>query len=198
MTEPAGTATGTLSSGPFTVTPHERLVTRDGVALQLGAKAFDTLIALMSRPNEVVGKWDLMALVWLGLTVEDTNLRFHVAALRKALGDGKDGARYITTLSGRGYCFVAPISQVEIPAERRPVAQTELPPVKLPNRLHRMVCRDDAIAAVSDRLITSRFVTITGPGGVGKTAVAVAIARGSAQSIRLSSNFGIGPLRTNY
>src|SRR5256885_11822346 len=104
MTTPAGPR---LSFGPFTVAPDERLVTRDGVALPLGAKAFDTLIALMSRPNEVVGKWDLMALVWPGLTVEETNLRFHVAALRKALGDGKDGARYITTLSGRGYCFVA-------------------------------------------------------------------------------------------
>ena len=56
MTEPAGTATGTLSFGPFTVTSHERLVMRDGVALPLGAKAFDTLIALMSRPNEVVSK----------------------------------------------------------------------------------------------------------------------------------------------
>ncbi len=63
MTEPAGTATGTLSFGPFSVTPHERLVMRDGVALPLGAKAFDTLMALMARPNEVVSKWDLMALV---------------------------------------------------------------------------------------------------------------------------------------
>lgn len=176
MTEPADTATGTLSFGPFTVTPHERLVTRDGVALPLGAKALDTLIALMSRPNEVVDKRDLMALVWPGLTVEEANLRFHVAALRKVLGDGKDGARYITTLSGRGYCFVAPISQVDIPAERPAVPRAELPPVKLPNRLQRMVGRDDAVAAVSDRLIGSRFVTIVGPGGVGKTAIAVAIA----------------------
>ena len=176
MTESAGTATGTLSFGPFTVTPHERLVTRDGVVLPLGAKAFDTLIALMSRPNEVVGKWDLMALVWPGLTVEESNLRFHVAALRKALGDGKDGARYITTLSGRGYCFVAPISQAQIAGEYRPASRAEIAPVKLPNRLQRMVGRADAIAAVSDRLIASRFVTITGPGGVGKTAVAVSIA----------------------
>ena len=150
MTESAGTATGTLSFGPFTVTSHERLVMRDGVALPLGAKAFDTLIALMSRPNEVVSKCDLMALVWPGLTVEEANLRFHVAALRKALGDGKDGARYITTLSGRGYCFVAPISQRGNPAERAPAARTEFPPVKLPNRLQRMVGRDDAVAAVSD------------------------------------------------
>lgn len=63
MTEPADTATGTLSFGPFTVMPNERLVTRDGVALPPGAKAFDTLLALMSRPNQVVSKYDLMALV---------------------------------------------------------------------------------------------------------------------------------------
>ena len=52
MTESAGPAAATLSFGPFTVTPHERLVTRDGVVLPMGAKSFDTLIALMSRPNE--------------------------------------------------------------------------------------------------------------------------------------------------
>ncbi|MCP3404904.1 winged helix-turn-helix domain-containing protein [Bradyrhizobium sp. CCGB01] len=189
MIEPAGAATGTLSFGPFTVTPHERLVTRDGVALPLGAKAFDTLIALMSRPNQVVGKWDLMALVWPGVTVEEANLRFQVAALRKALGDGKDGARYITTLSGRGYCFVAPIAQREIQAERRPTPRAELPPVKLPNRLQRMVGRDDVVAAVSDRLISSRFVTIVGPGGVGKTAVAVAIAHDLLETFSDAAHF---------
>ncbi|MHC4051924.1 ATP-binding protein [Bradyrhizobium sp. 25ACV] len=196
MTEPAGTATGTLSFGPFSVTPHERLVMRDGVALPLGAKAFDTLMALMSRPNQVVGKWDLMALVWPGITVEEANLRFHVAALRKALGDGKDGARYITTLSGRGYCFVAPISQLAAPisqtgiaAAQRPAPRLELPPVKLPNRLQRMVGRDDEIATVSDKLIASRFVTIVGPGGVGKTAVAVAIAHDLLETFSDAAHF---------
>ncbi|MDD1529328.1 transcriptional regulator [Bradyrhizobium sp. WBOS7] len=189
MTEPAGTATGTLSFGPFSVTPHERLVMRDGVALPLGAKAFDTLMALMSRPNQVVSKWDLMTLVWPGLTVEEANLRFHVAALRKALGDGKDGARYITTLSGRGYCFVAPISRTNIAQAPRPAARLELPPVKLPNRLQRMVGREDAIAAVSDKLVASRFVTIAGPGGVGKTAVAVAIAHDLLETFSDAAHF---------
>ncbi|QQO14293.1 winged helix-turn-helix domain-containing protein [Bradyrhizobium diazoefficiens] len=189
MTEPRGAATEARSFGPFTVTPHERLVTRDGVALPLGAKAFDTLIALMSRPNQVVSKRELMALVWPGITVEETNLRFQVAALRKALGDGKDGARYITTLSGRGYCFVAPISQAEIAPARRPAPQVELPPVKLPNRLQRMVGRDDAIAAVSDKLVASRFVTIVGPGGVGKTAVAVAIAHDLLETFSDAAHF---------
>lgn len=189
MTEPAGTTTETLSFGPFIVTPHQRLVTRDGVTLPLGAKAFDMLIALMSRPNEVVSKWDLMALVWPGLTVEEASLRFHIAALRKALGDGKDGARYITTLSGRGYCFVAPISQASLPAARRSAPRMELPPVKLPNRLQRMVGRDEAIVAISDKLLTSRFVTIAGPGGVGKTAVAVAIAHDLLETFSDAAHF---------
>ncbi|OKO70689.1 winged helix-turn-helix domain-containing protein [Bradyrhizobium sp. AS23.2] len=189
MTEPGGTAAGTLSFGPFIVTPHERLVTRGGVVLSLGARAFDTLIALMSRPNEVVSKQDLMALVWPGMTVEEANLRFHVATLRKALGDGKAGARYITTLSGRGYCFVAPISQMESPVERDPAPRTGPPLVKLPNRLQRMVGRDEAVAAVSDKLVISRFVTIAGPGGVGKTAVAVAIAHDLLETFSDAAHF---------
>ncbi|SPP96999.1 ATP-binding protein [Bradyrhizobium vignae] len=189
MTEPAGAATPTLSFGPFTVTPHERLVTRDGVTVPLGAKAFDALIALMSRPNEVVSKWDLIAQVWPGMNVDEANLRFHVAALRKALGDGKDGARYITTLSGRGYCFVAPISRGDIPALRRPAPAMELPPVKLPNRLQRMIGRDEVVAAISDKLLTSRFVTIIGAGGVGKTAVAIAIAHDLLETFSDAAHF---------
>ncbi|MBR1131431.1 ATP-binding protein [Bradyrhizobium iriomotense] len=189
MTEPAAPAATTLSFGPFTVRPHERLVMRDGVALPMGAKSFDTLIALMSRPNEVVSKWDLMAQVWPGMAVEEANLRFHIAALRKVLGDGKDGARYITTLSGRGYCFVAPIAETEIAAKPRPAPRMELPPVKLPNRLQRMVGRDDAVAAISDKLITARFVTIAGPGGVGKTAVAVAIAHDLLENFSDAAHF---------
>ena len=192
MTEPAGTTTGTLAFGPFAVRPQERLVMRDGVALPLGAKAFDTLMALMSRPNEVVSKWDLMALVWPGLTVEEASLRFHIAALRKALGDGKNGARYIATLAGRGYCFVAPISRFAQPVSQTEFGATprpELPPVKLPNRLQRMVGRADAIAAVSDRLTASRFVTIVGPGGVGKTAVAVAIAHDLLETFADAAHF---------
>ncbi|MEH2590919.1 ATP-binding protein [Bradyrhizobium sp. AZCC 1721] len=173
LTEPAP---GALSFGPFTVRPHERLLTRDGVALTLGARTFDALIALVSRPNEVVSKWDLMACIWPGATVEEANLRFHIAALRKALGDGKNGARYITTLSGRGYCFVAPVSQTALPAPGRSAPKVETSSAKLPNRLQRMVGRADAVVALSEKLIASRFVTIVGPGGVGKTAVAVTVA----------------------
>ena len=100
-----------ISFGPFSLVGGQRRLMKDGAPVELGARALDILIALVSRPNEVISKWDLLAQVWPGVTVEEGNLRFHVNALRKALGDGKDGARYITTLIGRGYCFVAPVSR---------------------------------------------------------------------------------------
>ena len=93
--------------------------------MELGSRALDILIVLISTPNEVVSKKDLMSRVWPDVIVEEGSLRFHVAGLRKALGDGKDGARYITTLPGRGYCFVAPVSQPSTPATTRLL----LPPI---------------------------------------------------------------------
>ena len=103
----AARITDVISFGPFSLVASERLLLKAGVPVKLSARALDTLIALVSRPNEVIGKKDLIAQVWPDVTVEEGSLRFHIAGLRKALGDGKDGARYITTLPGRGYCFVA-------------------------------------------------------------------------------------------
>jgi DNA-binding winged helix-turn-helix (wHTH) protein len=100
-----------VSFGPFELVARERLLTKEGAPVELGARALDILIALLSQPNEVISKKDLLAQVWPDVTVEESSLRVHVAGLRKALGDGKGGARYITTLAGRGYCFVAPISR---------------------------------------------------------------------------------------
>ena len=111
MATAAGQTKDGLSFGPFNLVASERLLTRDGVPVELGARALDILIALISTPNEVVSKKDLMSRVWPDVIVEEGSLRFHMTSLRKALGDGKDGARYITTLAGRGYCFVAPISR---------------------------------------------------------------------------------------
>jgi DNA-binding winged helix-turn-helix (wHTH) protein len=110
MMTPAALAREVISFGPFSLVTGERLLTREGAPVELSARALDILIALLSRPNEVVSKTDLLAQVWPDVTVEEGSLRFHIVNLRKALGDGKDGARYITTLTGRGYCFVAPIS----------------------------------------------------------------------------------------
>ena len=165
-----------LSFGPFGLVVSERLLTKEGVPVELGARALDILIALISAPNEVVSKKDLLSRVWPDVTVEEGALRFHMAGLRKALGDGKDGARYITTLAGRGYCFVAPVSRVSSPPEIAPAAAANFSHANLPHRLTRMVGRDDDVLKLSAHLTASRFVTIVGAGGVGKSTVAVAVA----------------------
>ena len=165
-----------LSFGPFNLVASERLLTKDGVPVDLGARALDMLIALISTPNEVVSKKDLMSRVWPDVTVEEGSLRFHMASLRKALGDGKDGARYITTLAGQGYCFVAPVSRGSSAPEVAPAAAANFPYANLPGRLSRMVGRDDDVLKLSADLTASRFVTIVGAGGVGKTTVAIAVA----------------------
>src|SRR5579859_5945754 len=90
--ETAAQTKDVISFGPFSLVVGERLLTKDGAPVELGARALDILIALASRPNEVVSKWDLLAQVWPGVTVEEGSLRFHVNALRNALGDGKNGA----------------------------------------------------------------------------------------------------------
>jgi predicted ATPase/DNA-binding winged helix-turn-helix (wHTH) protein len=175
ITSAAQTADVT-SFGPFSLIASQRLLTRDGAPVELGARSLDILIALVSSPNEVVSKRDLLARVWPDVTVEEGSLRFHIASLRKALGDGKNGARYIMTLAGRGYCFVAPISRSSARPNGHTTPAVDFPRASLPSRLARMVGRADDVLALSTQLAAARFVTIVGAGGVGKTTVAVAVA----------------------
>src|ERR1700733_2930389 len=100
-----------LSFGPFNLFVAERLLKKGDEPITIGGRALDVLIALVERAGEVVAHKELISSVWLDVTVEGTNLRAHIAALRKALGDGRDGARYISNIAGRGYCFVAPVTR---------------------------------------------------------------------------------------
>lgn len=138
-----------ITFGPFTLLANERLLLRQGVLVELGARAFDLLVILAACPNEVVSKADLLARVWPDVTVEEGSLRFHIANLRKALGDGKNGARYIATLTGRGYCFVAPVSRSGSRDDVQSEIATGYPQANLPSRLTRMVGRTDDAAALS-------------------------------------------------
>src|SRR6202007_2335790 len=166
-----------LSFGPFSLFAAERLLKKGDEPIPLGDRALDILIALAERPGQVVTRKDLISTVWPDVTVEEANLRFQMAALRKALGDGRDGARYISNIAGRGYCFVAPVtrSSAKQPAPVTGVTTTERVK-KLPPRLTRMVGRDDTVRALTQQLQEWRFVSIVGPGGVGKTTVAISVA----------------------
>src|SRR6266403_4904724 len=97
--------------GPFRLSTSERVLVKGGVRVRLGSRSLDILITLLERPAEVVTKKELFARVWPDLVVDEGNLRYHVSALRKALGEGRSGTRYVTNVSGRGYCFVVPISR---------------------------------------------------------------------------------------
>jgi predicted ATPase len=162
--------------GPFRLIASERLLAKGDEPVTLGGRALDILIALIERAGEVVSHKELVKRVWSGVIVEESSLRVHIAGLRRALGDGRDGARYITNVAGRGYCFVASVQRSAPNGVRTAAGRSRIE--TLPARLQRMIGRDDIVEALRSEIISRRFVSIVGPGGVGKTTVAVAAAHG--------------------
>ncbi|OPA90349.1 transcriptional regulator [Pseudomonas fluorescens] len=160
--------------GPYRVHPRQRLVLEAGRPLRLGRRAVDILLVLLEHAGNVVSKQELIARVWPKSVVEDGNLRVHMAALRKALGDGQAGQRYIVTVAQRGYSFVAPLSiePMTLPTEGVP----QRPSHNLPLRRTRMIGRQALIDSLVQQLPVQRFITLTGAGGIGKTTVALRVA----------------------
>jgi len=139
-----------LKFGEFELAPVARALWRRGEEIRLGSRALDILIALASRPGQIVSKDDLTEMVWRGAIVDETALRVGISAVRKALGNGGD--RYITTVPGRGYCFVL---DVETTAAK-PTAATHferLKPPRLPAQIARIVGRDEVLQLRIDRAV---------------------------------------------
>ena len=164
-----------ISFGPFRLLTAQRLLLEGDRPVRLGSRAFDILAALVERPGEVVSKKQLMARAWPQTFVEDANLKIQVSALRRALGDGQGGHRYIATVSGRGYNFVAPI-RTERPRLAPVAPAAAAPKHNLPFAVTRIIGREEAAAALLSRLSHQRLVTVVGPGGIGKTTLALAVA----------------------
>jgi predicted ATPase/DNA-binding winged helix-turn-helix (wHTH) protein len=163
--------TQALSFGPFRLSPAQRLLERNGVPIAIGSRSLDILIALAARSGQTVSKRDLLSCVWPDTVVDDSSLRVHVAGLRKALGDVEGSSRYVANVPGRGYSLVAPTAP-DGDASSCPVPAAPA----LPRRLARMIGRDATVLALRSELMRRRFVTLVGPGGVGKTTVAIAVA----------------------
>jgi DNA-binding winged helix-turn-helix (wHTH) protein len=172
-------AYGKLKFGPFELSIGERLLRREGVALPLGSRALDILIYLTERPGEVIAKQELIDHVWPDVTVEKGSLRVHVAAIRKALGDGQLGNRYIANSKGRGYSFVGTVVPLAGGAESRNAEF--LHQGRLPVRPIMMIGGETMVREVGDKLRNERFVTLLGPGGIGKTTIALAVGRAAAE-----------------
>ncbi|MFN6994881.1 MAG: ATP-binding protein [Aquincola tertiaricarbonis] len=166
--------------GPFRLLPHQRLLERDGAPLRVGARAFDLLLALVRQAGQVLSKDALMAMVWPDSVVDEGNLRVHLVALRKVLGDGKGQGRYIDHVPMRGYCFVAAVQALQAAAAPAPApavaggAPADLPAAPV------LIGREADIAALQARLRQQRFVSLVGPGGAGKTSLARAAAQALA------------------
>ena len=102
-----------------------RLTGPDGAAIRLKAREFRTLAHLAAHPGEVVEKQRLLDAVWPGTVVEENNLNQAISALRRILGDSRDDPRFIVTVQGRGYCFIAPVRAVDEDDQVRAVDQVE-------------------------------------------------------------------------
>lgn len=172
-----------LRFGPFELREGQRQLLRDGKAVVLGARAFDILLLLISRPGGVVTKAELFAAAWPGVTVEENNLQVQISTLRKTLG-----AAAIATVPGRGYQFTLSLEtnehapKVEPRSQERHAASQNNLPVTRPE----LVGRAGDVEALCSALAAHRLVTIAGPGGVGKSSVAQAVAA------KLSAEFSDG------
>lgn len=163
-----------LRFGPYAFHLNQRLILDGERPLRMGGRALDILQVMVERAGQVVSKDELIARVWPTSVVEEINLRVHIAALRRALGDGQNGQRYIVNIPQCGYSFIAPVRRVQ---EAAPVFIdcTYTPQHNLPARLTPVTGRDSIVGSVVRQLPVRRFMTLVGPAGVGKTTVALRV-----------------------
>src|SRR5881409_4135016 len=156
-----------IEFGRFRVVRHRRELLVDGRPVELGGRAFDTLVALIDAHGTVLGKDDLISRVWPDRIVEENNLQAQISALRKAFGDDRD---LIRTVAGRGYQFTA---EIRPPAASPPSA----PRSNLPEPVSELIGRDASLREVVELVTRQRLVTLTGAGGIGKTRLSLEVAR---------------------
>jgi len=157
--------------GRYQIFPDLRLLLRDGDKIELGARAFDVLWMLLEAKCNLVSKDELIEKVWAGVVVEENNLQAQVSAIRRALGPDRD---MISTEFGRGYRLIT----VRHPsAVLGSMSEERIAPPSLPNPVTALLGRAAEVADIERLIADSRFVTITGPGGIGKTRLAIEIGR---------------------
>lgn len=162
--------------GSFVLWEGQRRLESSGQAVRLGPRSFDLLLQLILRAGELISKEDLLSAVWAGVVVEEASVRVHMSLLRKALGEpgnGEDCKEWITNVPLRGYRFNGRVIRELVDTSGEPTTPVPAPFARLPARLSELVGRDSDIESVLASLAGHRLVTIIGPGGIGKTSVAI-------------------------
>lgn len=167
-------------TGPWEIDLAERELRREDAPVILGGRAFEILTILVRSAGRVVTKDEIMTGVWPGAIVEENTLQVHISAIRKAL-DGDRGM--LKTASGRGYRLAGDWRVRQRSASTAPspllsaAGSARSHPTNLPAATSELIGRDAALRYLRDLLSAHRAVTLTGPGGIGKTALALEVAR---------------------
>ena len=161
----------------FTFSPERQLLTRNGTPVRVGSRALAILHLLIEQRESLVTKREIFARVWPGVDIGEESIRLNINVLRRALNDAQNEQRFIVTDHGRGYRFVAAVSEVGQYEAAATVAPLGRSAGNLPVRLTSLVGRDETIGQVAGYQAENRLLTLVGPGGIGKTSVAVAVAR---------------------
>jgi DNA-binding winged helix-turn-helix (wHTH) protein len=180
-----------FSFGPFRLDPSRRILRKHDTVVTLGSRAFDLLVAMVDRHGTVLTPDELMAIAWPGVVVDESNLRVQMANLRRSLGSGRDGPRYIANVAGRGYCFVESVRRIDAvdhpsPSTHEPVG-TPTPHAEevrqksgslssFPPPLAGAIGRDACVAELAQVVNERRVVTVVGAAGAGKTTLAILVA----------------------
>ena len=157
----------------YRIFPKLRLLLRDGNKIELGPRAFDVLCTLLEANGEVVTKDDLIERVWAGVVVEENNLQAQISAVRKALGPDRD---MISTEFGRGYrlAVAGRDDAGSLPPSER---ETKPSSPELPHPVTSLLGRERELSEIKSLIGDHRYVTLVGPGGIGKTRLAIEVGR---------------------
>lgn len=170
--------------GPFRLVPAQHLLLGGDVRVRLSSPTCVILTALVERAGELLTRQELMGRAWPQTPVDEANLQVQIVTLRRVLGEGQQGRRYIATVGGRGYQFVAPVERKSLQTGLASPEHSVHVAHNIPVALTRPIGRSATTRALVEQMSRARLLTVTGPGGIGKTTVALDVARAVVEAAR--------------
>ncbi|MBM0108553.1 winged helix-turn-helix domain-containing protein [Steroidobacter sp. S1-65] len=171
-----------IAFGAFELNRTRRILSKEGVPIAVRSRAMGILLALTETAGSVVSNRELLRRVWPNMVVENGTVRVHVSQLRSVLRKADPGNEYLHNVTGHGYRFAAPVIRPRRPPDaavihlfgpRKPSLRQPVRKNNVPMLMTSFVGGERAIGSLVRRMASKRFVTVTGPGGIGKTTAAI-------------------------